>query len=313
VAPESGPVGPEGEAARRLHDLLVAPLLAGPAPAVGPGVKTLLVSPDPDLARIPFGLVAAGERPLDVACVPSGTTYLLLRNETGAARGQAVLAVGDPDYARGGAGPSAGPGPLALRGGTALGRLPASRDEVEAIASRPMDVRLLWGDATEDGLERAIAQRPGERWRAVHLAGHGLIDLEQPRFSSVALTPSATEDGFLYAEEVLQWQVKADLAVLSACRTGQGKVVRGEGILGLTRAFMHGGVPRVLVSLWDVDDAATKELMVAFYERWRADVPAARALREAQGIVRTWKASHPQGPDWSDPRYWAAWVLWGLP
>ena len=85
-------------------------------------------------------------------------------------------------------------------------------------------------------------------------------------------------------------------------------------MLGLTRAFMSSGAPRVVVSLWKVDDAATRALMRRFYELWNptdgsAGRPAATALREAQAYVR----DHPDHPEWRHPHYWAAWTLWGLP
>ncbi|MDA1195382.1 MAG: CHAT domain-containing protein [Planctomycetota bacterium] len=102
-----------------------------------------------------------------------------------------------------------------------------------------------------------------------------------------------------------------DLAVLSACETGQGRLAWGEGIVGLTRALMYAGAPRVLCSLWKVDDAATHALMVKFYAAWRASdgTPnrgVAAALRAAQDHVRA-------QPQWKHPYYWAGWVVWGLP
>ncbi|MDA1194780.1 MAG: CHAT domain-containing protein [Planctomycetota bacterium] len=108
-------------------------------------------------------------------------------------------------------------------------------------------------------------------------------------------------------------EIPADLAVLSACETGTGRVVKGEGIVGLTRAFMFAGAPRVICSLWKVDDEATKALMVKFYELWnpkdgKKGLGVAAALKQAQEYVR----DHPNGK-WKHPYYWAAWVLWGLP
>lgn len=106
-------------------------------------------------------------------------------------------------------------------------------------------------------------------------------------------------------------QIPADLAVLSACETGTGKLVGGEGIVGLTRAFMYAGTPRVLCSLWKVDDEATAALMRAFYAAWTPKdgspgVTPAEALRQAQALIRA-------QAKWAHPYYWAAWVLWGLP
>ena len=127
----------------------------------------------------------------------------------------------------------------------------------------------------------------------------------------MAVTPDDHTDGHLTALEILSLRVSADLAVLSACDTARGKIYEAEGMMGLSRAFMVAGAPRVLCSLWKVDDAATRALMVRFYELWnpgagKEGLPAATALRKAQEHVR----GHEK---WNHPRYWAAWVLWGLP
>ena len=98
---------------------------------------------------------------------------------------------------------------------------------------------------------------------------------------------------------------------MSACETAKGKVYKTEGIVGLTRAFMFAGAPRVVCSLWDVDDEATQALMIKFYELWHpkdgsTGLGAAASLKMAQEYIR----SH---EEWKHPYYWAAWVLWGLP
>jgi CHAT domain-containing protein len=182
--------------------------------------------------------------------------------------------------------------------------LPETREEATAVG----DVTLLGKAACEAGLRKALASR--ERWRAVHLACHGLVDAASPLRSSLALTPDATNDGLLTCVDVFRLRVPADLVVLSACETARGKIYRSEGIVGLTRAFMFAGAPRVICSLWKVDDEATRALMVKFYELWNPDegegLGAAAALKEAQAFVR----SHEK---WANPYYWAAWTLWGLP
>ena len=122
--------------------------------------------------------------------------------------------------------------------------------------------------------------------------------------SSLAITPSDEDDGFLSVLDVFRMSVPADLAVLSACETARGRVARGEGIVGLTRAFMFAGAPRVLGSLWKVDDEATRALMESFYAARAAGRPTATALREAQAHVRG-------QAKWQHPAYWAAWQLWG--
>ena len=115
------------------------------------------------------------------------------------------------------------------------------------------------------------------------------------------------------ALEILRMKIPADLVVMSACETWKGKIYKTEGIVGLTRAFMFAGAPRVICSLWKVDDEVTQALMIKFYELWnpkdgKKGPGAAAALKKAQAFVR----DHENGK-WKHPYYWAAWVLWGLP
>ncbi len=273
-----------------LRKQVVAPL------GLDKGSKRLLVSPHGLLASVPFALLVPDR---EVVMVPSGTTYGVLLDER-RKRGEQVLALGDPDY-----GVKADRHALSvMRSGARLMPLPGTRAEAKAVG----DVHLLGADASETEFRRVASS--GKRWRAVHLACHGLIRTDQPQLSSLALTPSAKDDGFLTVLEVFRMKIAADLVVLSACETGKGRVYRAEGIVGFTRAFMMAGAPRVIVSLWKVDDAATKALMVKFYEVWKlGKVATATALKKAQEFVR----DHPDHPKWKHPFYWAAWQLWGLP
>ena len=280
------------------------------------GPTRLFVCPDRDLAYVPLSALLPDD--WEVVWEPSATTYDLLA-ERRLRRGQAVLGLGDPDYHT-----TPDPDALATRGGPRLNPLPGTRAEVEAITGQPADRRLLGAQATERGLERALEAGSAERpWKSVHLACHGLVDVEWPALSCLAVTPGDGEDGFLTSSEVLRLALRTDLTVLSACQTGRGKFVRGEGVMSLTRAFMFAGSPRVIVSLWDVDDAATAFLMQAFYREWNAGRGTAQALRLAQLAVRDHEVAGPAAPagkppeprkrPWADPKYWAAWVLWGLP
>jgi CHAT domain-containing protein len=184
--------------------------------------------------------------------------------------------------------------------------LPGTRREVEAIGQ----VKRLGRAFTVEGVREALGG--SKRWRSVLFACHGLVDREQPWRSCLAVTAGPNDDGQLLARDVALLRIPADLTTLSACQTGLGKVVRGEGLLGLTRAVMVAGSPRVLASLWKVDDEATEAFMRKFYAVWNpgdggAGLPAAEALRVAQAHVRDAK------PAWKHPTYWAGWVLWGLP
>jgi tetratricopeptide (TPR) repeat protein len=259
-----------------------------------PEIARVYVVPEGPIGYVPFTLLFPGR---EIVYEPSATTYGMLLAEQ-RPPGDKVLALGDPDYA-------SLPAPEGTRYGARgkrLARLPATLAEAKAVG----DVVLVGKDASEPGLLRALSAREGRPFRAVHFACHGLVDPEHAGRSALALTPSGDYDGYLTAMEVLRTHVPADMAVLSACETAKGVVVRGEGILGLPRAFMQAGTPRVVCSLWKVDDEATKALMVKFYERWKAGSAPARALLEAQDFVRS-------QPKWRHPHYWAAWVLWGLP
>ncbi len=112
-------------------------------------------------------------------------------------------------------------------------------------------------------------------------------------------------DGFLRVNDIYDSRLSADLVVLSACQTGLGKEVRGEGLMGLTRAFMYAGVPRVIVSLWSVNDRATADLMAGLYRGMLRDGKRpSEALRDAQLELR-------KHQEWQSPYYWAAFVQQG--
>ena len=164
--------------------------------------------------------------------------------------------------------------------------------------------------ASHAGVRFAAATSPElGRYRYVHFATHGYIDSERPGLSALVLSlvdkDGRPQDGFLRANEIYNLSLPAELVVLSACQSGLGKEVRGEGLIGLTRGFMYAGTPRVVVSLWNVNDRATSELMARFYTRMLkgGERPAA-ALRRAQVEML-------EGGRWASPYYWAAFTLQG--
>jgi CHAT domain-containing protein len=277
--------------AAALRSKLVEPL------GLPEGTGRLLIAPDGVLGFTPFSLLVPET---EIVYVPSGTAYRVLRGSR-RENGRGVLALGDPDY-------STAPGSaseVASRAGVGLVPLPATRQEAEGIG----DVVLLGKEATKSALLSALQKR--ERWEAVHLACHAWVDPSRPTRSALALAFDESGSNLLLCEEVFTLRVPADLTVLSACETGRGAVYRSEGIVGLAQAFMLAGSPRVLVSLWKVDDRATRSLMLEFYRAWRPEggepgLTAAAALKRAQAHVRSQEK-------WKHPYYWAAWVLWGLP
>jgi CHAT domain-containing protein len=146
-------------------------------------------------------------------------------------------------------------------------------------------------------------------FRVVHIATHGLLRQDHPELSALVLSRFAPDgtprDGYLRVPDLETLHLPADLVVLSACRTALGRETPGEGLVGLPQAFFTAGATRVLVSLWQVEDASTAALMTTFYRHLLLDhdTPAA-ALRKAQLALRA-------QPRWSAPRYWAGFVLQG--
>jgi len=189
------------------------------------------------------------------------------------------------------------------------GRIPRllyTRREAENIRSlSPESTVALDFQAT-----RAMLTGPELRkYRIIHIATHGLLDNEHPELSGILLSMvderGARQNGFLGLHDVYNLKWGAELVVLSACQTGLGKQVRGEGLVGLTRGFMYAGTPRVMASLWKINDVATAELMSRFYEEMlvRQLSPSA-ALRRAQ--LAMWKSKR-----WQAPYYWAGFLIQG--
>ncbi len=147
------------------------------------------------------------------------------------------------------------------------------------------------------------------QYRYVHFATHGVLDSERPGLSSLVLSmvdeQGKQQDGFLRTNDIYNLKLPAELVVLSACQTGLGKEIKGEGLVGLTRGFMYAGAARVVVSLWSVNDKATSELMTKFYGRMlKQGARPAAALRAAQ--LEMWRQKQ-----WQSPYYWAAFTMQG--
>jgi CHAT domain-containing protein len=144
-------------------------------------------------------------------------------------------------------------------------------------------------------------------YRYVHFATHGLVNEPKPKLSGLMLAPvdSPQEDDILYLGEIYNLSLNADLVVLSACETGVGKLVKGEGLIGLTRGFLYAGAANLLVSLWQVNDASTANLMIDFYQNLLAGKSKAAALREAK--LRLLE----QQTKYAKPYHWAPFVLIG--
>jgi CHAT domain-containing protein len=191
---------------------------------------------------------------------------------------------------------------------TSIPRLPATLREAELIrsATAPGEGTFATGFAAT---KEALMADGLEGYRIIHIATHGLLNTENPELSGVILSlvdeRGNSREGFLHLHDIYNMTLSTNLVVLSACRTGLGKDVRGEGVVGLTSGFMYAGAKGVIASLWKVDDEATAELMGHFYDAMlKEGLPPAAALRRAK--LEMWKQDR-----WRPPFYWAAFVIQG--
>lgn len=312
-----GPETPSALFRYKAYDLYQA--LVAPAESEIGGRRRLLIAPDGILNYLPFDVLLTRQaddesslpylvRSFSVSYIPSASVFASLslpRSPVAAGDGPAkrFLAFA-PDYPSAPAqGQARSDGPEVLRGGDSPGKslssLEGAQQEVRKIADqyRPEDVTLYLGpDANRKNFEKnpLAANR-------IHFAGHGVLDEERPENSALVLT-----DGQLLVSDIFNLELKSDLVVLAACKTA-GKQVTGEGLVGLTRAFLYAGAPSVVVTLWEVADSSTSGLMVEFYRNLGRTGDKAEALRQAKLAML-----EKQGR-LSAPYYWAPFILVGKP
>ena len=190
--------------------------------------------------------------------------------------------------------------------GFQLPPIPRTRDEVESIAGFfPADrTRLYLG---KDSTKGALQHESLRRYRRLHFATHSFVDEKSPKRSAVLLTADSEDDGLLDVKEISELDLDCDLVVLSACQTGRGQLLTGEGIIGLARAFLYAGARSVAVSLWSVSDISTSHLMKNFYQHLADNVRTTEALRQAKLQMLQ------SGNETRHPYYWAPFISVGKP
>ncbi|MBL8170896.1 MAG: CHAT domain-containing protein [Acidobacteria bacterium] len=276
-------------------------VLPEPQAAAPPQAKPLIVQHE--IVNLPSASVLAVLRRDAASRQPMTKSVAVLADPVFAANDPRVAAIPQPDKSQSVAATAVGVGE---RGD--LARLPFSREEADTILSfapHGKNFKALSFAANRTTATSAeLAQ-----YRIVHFATHGFLNSEHPELSGLAFSlvneAGKPQDGFLRLHEIFNLRLPADLVVLSACQTALGQQIKGEGLIGLTRGFMHAGTPRVVASLWQVNDLATAELMKLFYRGMLKDGqrPAA-ALRNAQLELMKQRR-------WASPYFWAAFTLQG--
>jgi CHAT domain-containing protein/tetratricopeptide (TPR) repeat protein len=258
----------------------------------------------------------------EIVMIPSASVLGVLRREIGdrepaphrvAIVADPVFDASDPRVAKRSSPPTA---PDASRGleleaqaiaRDGFSRLPFSREEAAAIASLAGPRNVF--SALDFDANRATVLGGLRGYRLVHVATHGIVDSRRPALSGLIMSRfderGASRNGYVRLHDIYNARFDADLVVLSACQTALGKEIAGEGLVSLTRAFMYAGAPRVIASLWQVNDHATAELMRHLYRGiLQQKLSPAAALRAAQRELA-------RDPRWTAPYYWAGFVLQG--
>ena len=187
-----------------------------------------------------------------------------------------------------------------------LPMLPGTATEVDAISKIFMDKKQKAKTFINDDASEVVVKSDAiSSSKYLHFATHGIVNEEKPELSQVFLASQESEDGNLYSGEIYNLSINADLVTLSACQTGLGKIHRGEGIVGLSRALIYSGANNLVVSLWSVADQSTSDLMINFYSGIVGD------NKSYANALQTAKLNMISNSTYSSPYYWAPFTLIG--
>jgi CHAT domain-containing protein/Tfp pilus assembly protein PilF len=288
----------------KLYDVLVKP-----AESQLRGKTNLIIAPDNTLWDLPFqALVGAGNRfMIEDAAITYAPSLTVLREMTKRRKSQTgpatLLALGNPGVSNETA------KRVALRDGK-LEPLPEAEQEVKALArlyGTSHSKVYVGAEAREDRVKSEAS-----RARILHFATHGILNNASPLYSHLALANGgAGEDGLLEAWELMQMDLQADLAVLSACETARGRIGAGEGMIGLSWAMFIAGVPSIVVSQWKVESAGTRDLMVNFHRSLISSSAATKPKAAKTEALRQAALKLMKKPETSHPFYWAGFILVG--
>ncbi len=270
--------------AQRLYDRLI-----GPARPYLSGIRSLIIVPHDELRLLPFEVLQHPNRQYllesyDITYQYSAT--FLQNHPTGSMQVNNALAVAPFD---------------GINPGDGYVQLTASRQEIESLKG----TKLLGAAATK---AHFLAQ--ANEYSIIHLATHAVVNNADPQRSYVAFHPAAGPSHRLYAHELTYGLLpRAQLVFLSACETASGKLIRGEGIMSLSRAFSFAGCPNLVTSLWKAEDNATAYISTRFYRHLRAGHSFAKALQRAKLDL----LHNPQYAQFHSPQYWSHLVFIGTP
>jgi CHAT domain-containing protein len=272
---------------------------------IPPAIKELVMLPTGRLGIIPFETLFVGKEKSDgnVSSLPYllnqysvryefSAALILQKARTQSAQSNSIFLCAPVTFEKDG-----------------LVELPGTESEVKEISNLFSSKNLKSTVFTRDQAdEKKVKEGTLKDFNYIHFATHGIVDETNPELSRIYLKTSGTsEDGNLYAGEIYNLELNADLVTLSACQTGLGKISKGEGVIGLSRALVYAGSKNIIVSFWSVADRSTENLMKIFYQHLldRSDEDFGAALRAA-------KLSLINNEQYASPHYWAPFILIGF-
>lgn len=287
------------KSARTLYELLI--------PDISNDIQKLIIIPDGILGTIPFEALVNPESTgdqykdltyllaeYDVSYDYSATLYVeRMQSEESQETQRDILLMAPVEFDR----------------STGMGNLKGTEKELQSIQylfqgnDLQVESRLM-ADASENFVKNSAL----DQYKYLHFATHGLVHESEPELSRIFLSSSEGEDGSLYTGEIYNLRINAELVTLSACETGLGKVAKGEGIVGLSRALLYAGAKNLIVSLWPVADESTSELMIEFY---RQHLFSAYSMHFA-GALRESKLTMMRSDEFQRPYFWAPFILVGM-
>ncbi|MEZ4972184.1 MAG: CHAT domain-containing protein [Cyclobacteriaceae bacterium] len=284
--------------AEKLSDAIV--------PKIPNGVSNLVIIPTGRMGVIPFEALFTG--PVKDIDEYSQLPYMLSQYSISYEFSAGLILQKNMDTNGRGADPSILLcAPVEFNPTTNLNTLPGTEVEVNEIeqlfSARNLKAqKLLKGQADEDQIKSGSIKD----YQFLHFATHGIVDEENPELSRIFLSQGDSEDGNLYSGEIYNLELNADLVALSACETGLGKISKGEGVIGLSRALVYAGARSIIVSFWNVADASTSKLMTDFY-----GFLLSGNSRDFAGALRAAKRNMIQEETYAAPYYWAPFVVLG--
>lgn len=291
-----------------LGQLLIEPVVT----KLGAGVRRLVISPDGPLAFLPFETLRVGNGLLlerfAVSYTPSLSVYAQLNSTPNPNRSADLLALGNPTYNQTltASNPNRSPILDTLRKRNfPLVALPGAEREAKAAAALFDGRAQVWlgAEASLARLQALSSSGVLAQYRYLLLAAHGFVDSEAPDQVALLLSQSSSDDGVLDIGRVLGLRLQSDLVILSACNTGIGLMVRGEGVVGLSYAFYLAGSSHTLLTQWAINDASSSEFSPKLLARLKAGMAIEEALRQT-------KLEFLRRPALAHPAYWAAFVLY---